>query len=129
MRRSRRQNIEFAALLTAALAAALLAAGAVGPQLDKDAYDWIYRLYRPPDWEPQSILLAIDEESFRVSGGVSNLREALAEGLERIAPAGPKAVAIDVLLADDGDEDDDKRLAAAIRHTPNVVLPCELVAG
>src|SRR5438034_3314780 len=129
MRRSRRQNIEFAALLTAALAAALLSAGAVGPQLDKDAYDWIYRLYRPPDWEPQSILLAIDEESFRVSGGVSNLREALAEGLERIAPAGPKAVAIDVLLADDGDEDDDKRLAAAIRHTPNVVLPCELVAG
>ena len=130
MRRSRRQNIEFAALLTAALAAALLASGTpAGALLDKDAYDWIYRQYRPPDWEPQSILLAIDEESFRVSGGVSNLREALAEGLERIAPAAPKAVAIDVLLADDGDEDDDKRLAAAIRRTPNVVLACDLVGG
>src|SRR6266700_1381373 len=129
MRRSRRQNIEFAALLTAALAAALLAAGAVGPQLDKDAYDWIYRLSRPPDWEPQSILLAIDEESFRVSDGVANLREALAEGLERIGPAAPKVVAIDVLLADDVDDEDDKRLDAAIRRTPNVILASDLVGG
>src|SRR5438046_9874339 len=128
MRRSRRQTAEFAALLTAALLAAFLAGNTpAGATLDKDAYDWIYRLYRPPDWEPQSILLAIDEESFRVSGGVSNLCEALAEGLERIAPAAHKAVAIDVLLAHDGDDADDKRLATAIRRPPTVIMACESV--
>src|SRR5207247_2611818 len=65
----------------------------------------------------------------RVSGGVANLREALAVGLERISKAGPKAVAIDVVLADDESAEDDARLAAAIRATPNVVLATDLVSG
>ena len=125
---SRRQKIEYVGLLAAAFVLAVWASATPsGAQIDKDAYDWIYRRYRPPDWEPQSILLAMDEESFRVSGGVANLREALAVGLERISKAGPKAVAIDVVLADDESAEDDARLAAAIRATPNVVLATDLV--
>jgi signal transduction histidine kinase len=53
----------------------------------------------------------------------------VAEGLERIAPASPKAVAIDVVLADTGNPADNDRLEAAIRRTPNVVLGSILVAG
>src|SRR5262245_25132761 len=124
----RRQTVEYVALLAGALVLAIVASITFGRQLDNDAYDWIYRHYSPPDWRPQSIVLGVDEESYRATGGARNLRTALAEGLERISKVAPKAVAIDVLLPDDGDPKSDARLEAAIRSTPNVVLACELVS-
>jgi signal transduction histidine kinase len=130
MRRLRRQPFEYAGLLIAALVLALVASGTqLGRQIDKDAYDWIFRVYRPPGWTPQSIILAIDEESFRKFGGVARLRNMVAAGLERIAVVAPKAVAIDVMLADEGITADNDRLEAAIRKTPNVVLGSILISG
>jgi signal transduction histidine kinase len=99
---------------------------ALSRQLDKDAYDTIFRMYRPPDWQTQSILLAIDEESYRAWGDAGGIREAMARGLELIAPAAPKAVAIDMILAE-RDDDYDTLLEAAIRKTPNVILACYLL--
>ena len=126
----RRRQFEYLGLLAAALVLALALSGTpLGRQIDKDAYDWIFRTYRPPDWAPQSILLAIDEESFRRFGGVIRLRNMVADGLERIAAVSPKAVAIDVVLADEGNPADNDRLEAAIRRTPNVVLGSILVSG
>src|ERR1700687_1182427 len=117
----RRQTIEYVALLTAAFVMALVASlTPLGTQLDEDAYDAIFRRYRPPDWQTQSIVLAIDEESYQALGEEGRLRGAIAEGLERIAKVAPKAVAIDMVLAERNPSDD--RLAAAIRTTPNVVL-------
>jgi hypothetical protein len=90
----------YVALLAMALAVALVAAWTpLGTQIDRYAYDWMFRIYRPAPWQTQSILLAIDEPSLSAFGGIPGLRSALAEGLERIAPAAPKAVAVDVLLA------------------------------
>src|SRR6266571_5319094 len=130
MGRLLRHTIEYVGLLAAALALAVMASFTqLGTQIDKEAYDWTFRLYRPPDWEPQSIVLGIDEQSFHESGGVGRLRNLVADGLERISGASPKAVAIDVMLADKGDRADDERLEAAIRHTPNVVLGSILVGG
>ena len=97
MRGLRRQQFGYAGGLALALAFGLVLSGTqLGRQIDKDAYDWMFRKYQPPDWTPQSILLAIDEESFRKFGGVVRLRNMVAEGLERIAAVSPKAVAIDV---------------------------------
>ncbi len=124
-----RSKIEFAGLLAICLVLALWLSVKVGSQIDGDAYDTIFRMYRPPDWPQQSIVLGIDEESLHKFGGFPGLRKALAEGLERIAPAAPKAVAIDVTLADSGTVEDDERLEAAIRHTPHVVLGCYLRPG
>ena len=127
MRRSRRQIAEYAALLAGTVALATLAGYTIlGRQIDKDAYDWFFRIYNPPDWQPQSIVLAIDEETYDSYGGNLGIRRALAEGLELIAPARPKAVAIDVILAD-SEPDVDQRLEQAIRHTPNAVLACHLL--
>jgi signal transduction histidine kinase len=127
MRGLRRQTIEYAGLLAGALVLALvLSWTSLGTQIDKDAYDWMFRIYRPPDWETQSIVLGIDEDSYHSFGGIRGLRKAVAEGLERIAAVSPKAVAIDVTLDEDGDANDDARLEAAIRKTPNVVLACYL---
>ncbi len=124
MRRPRRHVIEYVVLLAGALVLATVASfTALGSQIDKAAYDWFFRIYRPPDWQTQSIVLAIDEETFHTSGGVSGTRAVLAEGLDLIAPVSPKAVAIDVnLIEEEEDPTDGNRLEAAIRRTPNVVL-------
>jgi signal transduction histidine kinase len=124
----RRQTIEYVILLAGALGLALVASINLGRQIDNIAYDWIFRLYSQPDWEPQSIVLGIDEESYRVTGGARNLRTALAVGLEQISKVAPKAVAVDVLLPDDGEAKADARLEAAIRNTQKVVLSCDLVS-
>src|SRR5258708_2030014 len=127
MRRLRRQTVEYVGVLTGALVIALVSSWtSLGGQIDKDAYDIIFRIYRPPERDQQSIVLGIDEESFHTFGGVRGLRKAVADGLERVAAAAPKAVAIDVTLADDGDPGDDARLEQAIRKTPNAVLACYL---
>src|SRR5215471_2881036 len=128
MRRSRWQRIEYVGLLAGAFLIAMAASWTqLGSQIDKDTYDWNFRLYQPPAWTPQSVVLAIDEESYRVIGGVRGYRAGIAKGLSLIAPESPKAVAIDVVLPDHGSEEDDEQLANAIRRTPNVVLASNLM--
>ncbi|MDQ6706152.1 MAG: CHASE2 and HATPase_c domain-containing protein [Acidobacteriota bacterium] len=100
---------------------------AFGLQIDNYAYDFIFRLYRPAPWHTESIVLAIDEESLSTMGGIRGMRTALAEGLERIRPAHPKAVAIDVILSEAGDEASDSQLELAFERTPNLVLSCDLM--
>jgi signal transduction histidine kinase len=123
MRRSLK-TVEYVALLAGCLILAWVLSALSG-QLDKNAYDAIFRMYRPPDWQTQSIVLAIDEESYQASGEVRGLRGEMAQGLELIAKASPKAVAIDMILAERDPSDD--RLESAIRKTPNVVLACYLL--
>ena len=88
----------------------------------------MFRLYQPPAWQPQSILLAIDEPSLNAYGGVPGLRKPLAEALRLIAPASPKAVAVDLILADN----DRSRRRMRAWKTPcaprsNLVLACHLL--
>jgi signal transduction histidine kinase len=123
MRRTRRQNVTYAALLAGAFLLALWMSWQFGGQVDNFAYDVLLRLHPPALRPPESIILAIEESTSRKFHGVRGIRQALAEGLERIAPAKPKAVAIDVILADTNPELDD-RLEAAFAHTPNLVLDC-----
>ena len=127
MQRVSRQSLTYWALLAASFAVALIASWFVGTQIDNDAYDWMFRLYRPPAWKTESILLAIDEPSLNAYGGVPGLRKPLAEALERISTASPKAVAVDVILTDPGDPQTDARLAAAMAATRNLVLACQLL--
>jgi signal transduction histidine kinase len=123
MRRTRRQNVTYAALLVGAFVFALWANWQFGGQIDNYAYDVLLRLHPPPARPPDAVILAIEESTSRAFHGVRGIRQALAEGLERIAPARPKAVAIDVILADTVPEFDDQ-LEAAFAHTRNLVLDC-----
>ncbi len=121
-------KIAYAGILALALFTGLLASWtAFGRQIDNNAYDFIFRLYRPKPWPTESMILAIDEESLSTLGGVRGIRGALADGLERIRSAGPKAVAIDVILAEAGDEAADAHLESAFRQIPNLVLSCDLL--
>jgi len=128
MQPAARQNAIYWALLAAAFAVALTASWtSFGAQIDNDAYDTMFRLYQPPPWQPQSILLAIDDRSLNAYGGVPGLRKPLAEALELIDAAAPKAVAVDIILADRTDPKIDARLEQALHATANLVLACQLL--
>lgn len=118
----------YAAVLGVAFALAL-AGGWLGGQMDNYAYDWLFRRDPPRPGNPESLLLVVDETTLARMGGMRRLREILAEGLERIAPASPRAVAVDITLADEGDSSADSRLEAALAKTPRLVLACELIEG
>lgn len=128
MRSPSRQNAIYIALLAGSFLVALTASWtSFGTQIDNNAYDWMFRFYKPDPWQPESILLAIDEPSLNGYGGVAGLRKPLAEALKILSSVSPKAVAVDVILADTGDPAVDARLETAIAATRNLVLPCQLL--
>jgi CHASE2 domain-containing sensor protein len=91
-------------------------------QFDNAAYDAMFRLYQPPQWKPQSAILAIDEATLAKYEGM-HIRKPLADALRLIAAVHPSAVAIDVTLTDKGDTTaDDLALQQAFCATPRLVL-------
>ncbi|HEY3837720.1 MAG TPA: CHASE2 domain-containing protein, partial [Bryobacteraceae bacterium] len=98
-----------------------------GRQLDDNAYDFFFRHYQPKPWPLTSALLTIDEKTLQQFNGIRGERKALAAGLNLIRNAHPRAVAVDIILADTSE--DDEALESAFASTRNLVLPCELAAG
>jgi signal transduction histidine kinase len=121
----------YAALLAAAFAAGVAASYKFGAQLDNFAYDQMFLRYQPKPWTPQSVILAIDEMTLADSGGLAGIREPLAKAMRLVAAAQPKAVALDLILADRKSSEEDRKidaaLAAALCATPRLVLSAELV--
>ena len=116
-------------MIAAALAIATIASWtSFAARIDNYAYDFLFNLY-PADWQPHSVVVAIDEATLREMGGARQMRSIVAEALELVVPAGPSAVGVDLILADRGDESEDARLEAAMRTTRNLALSCDLVPG
>jgi len=123
MRRPSGRTAGYAALLTAAFAVAVAASWRYGARVDNYAYDYMYQHYQPAPWQPESVILAIDEPTLSSVGGMGRIRRPLAEALRLVAAAKPKAVAVDVTLTDPGPTPiDDEALAAAFCATPRLVL-------
>jgi len=99
-----------------------------GAQIDNYSYDEIFRRYQPKPWSPQSVVLAIDEATLEATpGGMTHIRGALATALRIVDAASPRAVVIDLILADSRDPEEDRQLADAFRATPNLVLSSMLL--
>ena len=77
----------------------------------------------------ESVVVGIDEETLRAKGGMRNIRPILAEALDQLNSAAPRAVALDVILADDVDPVEDVRLEAAMRGTRNLILGSQFAEG
>src|SRR5437773_9101721 len=116
-----------------AVVAACFAVGAVAglklTRIDLYFYDVMTGRTPPETWNPQSVVVAIDEATFEKRGGPRNRRSILAEALTKIAVAQPRAVAIDMILHDEGDAEEDARLEEAMRATRRLILACDLVNG
>ena len=114
-----RSYVLLAALVVASgLAGTYLGWTAFGHQIDQYAYDFLFRLEPPTPWVPSSIVLALDERTLTKYGGLIGMREALADGLERIHDARPAVVAVDLILAEPGIGDN--RLEAAFAQTHGI---------
>jgi signal transduction histidine kinase len=103
-------------------------------RVDNYTYD-LMDFYARGFWNPslqvptESVVVGIDEETLRAKGGMRNIRPILAEVLDQVNHASPRAVALDVILADDVDPVEDARLEAALRATPNLILGSQIVDG
>ena len=116
----------YCGVVAGALAVAVVASWAVAARIDNYAYDFLFNRY-PAGGPARSIVVAIDEDSFRAMGGARQMRSILASALEHVAPAKPRAVAVDLILAEAGDPNEDARLERALKSTHNLVLSSELV--
>ncbi len=124
------RRFAYIALLTLTLVLGLAVGWtAFGQQIDNYAYDFFFRLHQPAPWTPESVILAVDEESFSSFGGLLKVRAALARGLETIAPVHPRAVAIDFIFTEAQDPVSDQALENAFAHTRNLILACDLIAN
>jgi signal transduction histidine kinase len=120
----------YVSLLAGAYLLAVVGSHLFGDPLERGVYDEIFRLYRPKPWQPESALLVVDERTLdRIRGGMGGIRGPLAEGLELVAAAHPRAVAVDLILANPADPAADRALAAALAKCPNLVLASELTGG
>jgi signal transduction histidine kinase len=117
----------YVSLLAVSFLLAIFLSVEFGAQINNWAYDSMFLTRRYTSAHPQSIVLAIDELTFMEYGGIRGIRKPLARALNVLADAHPKAVALDVILADRSDPADDAVLAAALKRLPNVVLATELI--
>jgi signal transduction histidine kinase len=122
-----KRTASYVSLLSGAYLVALLFSWFLGSGLDDYTYDLMFNAHRAAPWQPEVVVLAIDEPTLQGYGGFRNIRIPLAEGLRIVATAKPKVVAVDVILADTSDPVHDRRLAEALRAIPNLVLSSELV--
>jgi adenylate cyclase len=73
---------------------------------------------KPP---PNILIVAVDDEFARQEGKYPVSRRTLATIIDAVAGLSPKAVALDVLLLDAGDEADDAALADALARSRSVI--------
>jgi signal transduction histidine kinase len=118
----------YVCLLVASFGFALVVSLIYGPQIDEYAYDGMFLAHRPAHLKPpESVVLAIDELTLLGYGGIRGVRQPIAKALRLLAPVKTKAVAVDVILADRGNPQEDAELAKAFQATHNLVLSTELI--
>jgi signal transduction histidine kinase len=116
-----------ALMLATSLLSLALSATALGRQFDNYAYDFLFRLLQPKPWKPSSIILAIDEATLAKYGGNAGIRTAIADGIAKIKPARPAAIAVDVILAEPSTPETDQALEDALAGAPNLILASYLL--
>ncbi len=108
------------------VAAIVLGWTSLASQIDDDTYDLLYRANPPAVPHSHAAILAIDDATYHSLGGVRAYRTMLARALELLAPAQPKVIAIDMILADKEDQPEDDRLSRAMQLVKNLVLVAHL---
>jgi len=93
-------------------------------RVDHYAYDFLLA-HQTDTWPTESVIVKIDEATLEAGHGVRNIRTILAQSLNELALAQPKAVALDINLHDQVEPAEDKTLEDSLRATTNLILPCQ----
>ena len=108
-------------------AAAIFAVSNFAPSLSNASINMLFRLRGELPAPDDIVIVAIDDASLQRIGKYPWARGVIAEGLDKISAAEPRAVGIDVIYAEESEaEEDDERLATAIKKSGRVVLPTQL---
>jgi signal transduction histidine kinase len=105
----------------------------IGKRLDSLGYDVLTNYsarVEAVSLKTSAVVVAIDENTLHERYGMQNDRQILAEAIDQLKEAGPKLIAIDVLLADPSapaHRVDDVRLVASLLGARNLILPCEVL--
>lgn len=118
--------IDLAVLLSSLVVGMAVGWSALGAQADRSLYDFLLRVNPPPEERSRSLILAFDDDTLAAHGGLRNLRKPLARALDILAKYGPAAVAVDLVLAEPGDEGANQELVQAIESLGNVTLATHL---
>ena len=81
---------------------------------------------RPPE---EVVIVAIDDETVRQEGGYPLGRATIGRMVDRITGLGAKAVALDLLLLDQGESREDEALAASLSRAPAVIAAAAVFPG
>jgi signal transduction histidine kinase len=131
--KSARTNILYIAILAGCFAVGFgVGLTWIGERIDDAVYDQLMTNSMTAEaaaLRTSAVVVAIDEATLREQGGMRNVRRILAGALDELREAGPRVVAIDVVLADKTDPGDDARLAASLLATRRLILPCELIGN
>ncbi|MCC7152933.1 MAG: CHASE2 domain-containing protein [Bryobacterales bacterium] len=124
----RRPRLVFFAIAGfALLAGTVLSYTSLAARLDNGVYDFLFQSTVHPHWQTRATLVTIDERTLAARGGMRSVRRMVADVLPVIARNGALATAVDITLADKGDEDEDAALDRAFSGTPNLVLAAEMM--
>jgi signal transduction histidine kinase/CHASE2 domain-containing sensor protein len=93
------------------------------------ARDWMMRQRGPLPPPDDIVIVAIDEPSLKRFGRFPWSRSLMAQALDSLTDARPKAIALDVLYVEPTNEADDAALASAIKRAGNVVVAAQLTSG
>ncbi|MBA3632146.1 MAG: CHASE2 domain-containing protein [Acidobacteria bacterium] len=96
------------------------------PSLSNASINMLFRLRGELPAPDDIVIVAIDDQSLQKIGKYPWARSVIANGLDKITEAKPKAVGIDVIYAEESDAEDDEKLAQSIRKNGRVVLPTQL---
>ena len=111
----------------AVLVGTVLSYTSLAVRIDNDVYDSLFRSSIHPQSKTRVALVTIDERTLSARGGIRSLRRIVADVLPVVASAGPAATAVDLTLADRGDEVEDAALEKSFAATSNLVLGAEMM--
>lgn len=111
-------------ILVAASAALLVTWRA--PGLELYARDWLMRWRGPLPPADELLIVAIDERSLARFGRFPWPRSLMAEALNKLSAAQPKAIVLDVLYSEATNEAEDRALATAVARAGKVIVAAQL---
>ncbi|HEX7285541.1 MAG TPA: CHASE2 domain-containing protein [Candidatus Angelobacter sp.] len=97
--------------------------------LSQKLNDFFFRLRPPQPTSSQVALVLIDDATLTQFGRWPWPRQRLAQLVRAVAAQQPRAVGLDILLAEPEDEANDAAIESAIRSAPNVVLAAKISSG
>lgn len=97
------------------------------PSLSAASANILFRLRGELGTPDDVVIVAIDDRSLQRFGRWPWSRSVMADALDKISVARPRAVGLDIVYAEPSAQVDDRKLAAAVSSNGRVVLPAQLI--